>query len=223
LRREKLVCLVSGGIDSPVAAGIAAENFSIIPLHFSLYPFYCAGSFELMINVMKVLKKKTGFDELLIYPHAEVLSKILEAGKHAREYMCVLCRRSMFIAAEKVCKKEGAVGIVTGESLAQKASQTLKNMAVTGYGLKYPLLRPLLTMDKEEIKKISERMGMPEKHVGCCTATPKRPTTRAKPHRLDLLFNKLELQKIIDANFKRIVRIDLTKTSEQYMDVIAGV
>ncbi len=220
MTKEKLVCLISGGIDSPVAAVIASRHFDIVPLHFSLYPFYCAGSFELTIEIMKALKKETKFKSVLLYPHAEVLSKILNSGKLAREYMCVLCRKSMFKAAERVCASMKADGIVTGESLAQKASQTLQNMAVTTHGLKYPVLRPLLAMDKQEIKDVSEKLKMPEKHVGCCTATPERPTTKAKQNKVNELFKRLELQEIVDRNFRKVVEIDLTKKAEEYMSIM---
>ncbi len=205
---EKVACLISGGIDSPVAAALAAKKYGIIPVHFSLYPFYCRGSFETMIAVLKYLKKKTKFGEFIIYPHAEILSAVLNSrNRLARDYMCVLCRKSMFKAAEKICESEGANAIVTGESLAQKASQTLQNMAATSAGIKYPIIRPLLGMDKTEIIKLSKGLEMPEKHAGCCTATPEWPVTKAIPQAAENIFQELGLQKIIDENFKKIVRI----------------
>ncbi|MBU3957584.1 MAG: hypothetical protein KKB25_00745 [Nanoarchaeota archaeon] len=207
-KKEKVVCLISGGIDSPVAAALAAKRYETVPLHFSLYPFYCRGSFETMIAVLKYLKKKTKFGEFIIYPHAEILSAVLKSqNRLARDYMCVLCRKAMLKAAEKICESEGAAGIVTGESVAQKASQTLQNMAATSFGMKYPVIRPLLGMDKTEIIKLSKGLEMPEKHVGCCTATPEWPVTKADAKTAENLFNELGLQKIIDENFGKIARI----------------
>lgn len=208
MKKEKVACLISGGIDSPVAAALAAKQYEIIPVHFSLYPFYCRGSFETMIAVLKYLKKKTKFGEFIIFPHAEILSAVLKSeNRLARDYMCVLCRKSMFKAAEKICDSEGAAGIVTGESIAQKASQTLQNMAATSAGIKYPMIRPLLGMDKTEIIKLSKGLEMPEKHVGCCTATPEWPVTKADARTAENLFSELGLQKIIDENFRKTVRI----------------
>lgn len=223
-KKEKVVCLISGGIDSPVAAALAAKRYETVPLHFSLYPFYCRGSFETMIAVLKYLKKKTKFGEFIIYPHAEILSAVLKSqNRLARDYMCVLCRKAMLKAAEKICESEGAAGIVTGESVAQKASQTLQNMAATSFGMKYPVIRPLLGMDKTEIIKLSKGLEMPEKHVGCCTATPEWPVTKADAKTAENLFNELGLQKIIDENFGKIARIKkFDKTAYEILQKVLG-
>ncbi|MFZ3077869.1 MAG: hypothetical protein WA139_05405 [Candidatus Aenigmatarchaeota archaeon] len=223
-RKEKVVCLISGGIDSPVATALAAKHYEIVPVHFSLYPFYCKGSFETMIAVLKYLKKKTKFREFIIFPHAEILSAVLKSeNRLARDYMCVMCRKAMFKAAEKICESEGAAGIVTGESLAQKASQTLQNLAATSSGIKYPMIRPLLGMDKTEIIKLSKGLEMPEKHVGCCTATPEWPVTKADAITAENLFAELGLQKIIDDNFRKIVRIrKFEKTGYEILQKVLG-
>ncbi len=223
-KKEKVACLISGGIDSPVAAALAAKHYEIVPVHFSLYPFYCKGSFETMIAVLKYLKKKTKFSEFIIFPHAEILSAILKSeNRLARDYMCVMCRKAMFKAAEKICESEGAAGIVTGESLAQKASQTLQNMAATSAGIKYPMIRPLLGMDKTEIMKLSKGLEMPEKHAGCCTATPEWPVTKAIPETAERIFQELGLQKIIDENFKKMVRIKkFDKTAYEILQKVLG-
>ena len=223
-KKERVVCLISGGIDSPVATALAAKRYEIIPVHFSLYPFYCKGSFETMIAVLKYLKKKTKFKEFIIFPHAEILSAVLKSeNRLARDYMCVLCRKSMFKAAEKICDSEGTAGIVTGESIAQKASQTLQNLAATSFGIKYPMVRPLLSMDKTEIIKLSKGLEMPEKHVGCCTATPEWPVTKAVSETAERIFSELGLQKIIDDNFKKMVRIKkFDKTAYEILQKVLG-
>ncbi len=204
-KKQKAVCLISGGIDSPVAAAIAAQRFDIVPLHLALYPFYCKGSFELFFEIAKKMKEKTGFKELIIFPHAEVLSKILKSGN--KKFMCLLCRKSMFKAAEKICRAERAEAIVTGESLAQKASQTLQNMIATEYQMNYPILQPLLSFDKTEIEAKSKQFGLWGEHVGCCTATPDLPATHAKAETVEAMFNELGLQEIIDKNFEKVLRI----------------
>lgn len=217
IMKEKAVCLVSGGIDSPVALAMMAKKYEVIPLHFCLYPFYCKGSFETMIRIMKKLKEKTKFKKMIIYPHGEILSRVLKSGNE--KYMCILCRKAMFKAAEKICEGEGASAIVTGESLAQKASQTLPNLAATGHNINYPLLRPLLAYDKIEIENLSKKMGIwSESHVGCCSAVPERPATRAKIEIAERLFERLELEKIIDNNFKKILKLkSLDKFPSRYL------
>jgi len=211
--KQKVVVLVSGGIDSPVAAMLLARKYEIIPLHFCHYPFYCKGSFERMIKIMKVLKQKTGFKQLLIFPWAPVLKAVLEKGY--RDYMCVICRSAMFRAAGEIAKKEGAIAIASGEALAQKASQTLANMVVTGMATDVPLFKPLLGMDKQEIEDLSKKFGLwTTEHVGCCTATPEKPKTKAKADILAEQWQRLGIDDIIKDGMSKMLRLtDLDKAS----------
>jgi len=196
---KKAIALISGGIDSPLAAKMMMDKYEVIPLHFSLYPFYCKGSFELTINTLK----KLGFKKVIVFPFGEVLGKI---AKQEKFYQCVLCRKSMFKAAELLAKKYKAEAIITGESLAQKASQTLKNMAATTHGIKLPILQPLLALDKEEIIDLAKESNIyQEVHTGCCTITPKRPVTRAEIKLTEKMFKDLKIEKEIKKQMKRII------------------
>ncbi|MFH0848081.1 MAG: hypothetical protein V1857_01080 [archaeon] len=198
----KVVALISGGIDSPVAACLASRKMQIIPLHFCLYPFYCEDSFRLFIESLRVLREKAPFGKIVIYPWWEILSAILR-GKE-RKYMCVLCRRGMLKAAELVCESEDALGMVTGESLGQKASQTLRNLSAVSHGVKYPILRPLIGLDKTEIQATSRKLGIwCEKHSGCCSATPNEPATAADVDRLNDLYLRFKIQALIEEAFTR--------------------
>lgn len=210
--KEKAVCLVSGGIDSPVACALISEKFDAIPLHFCLFPLASEESFLLAMGVIKDLRRVVKFEKLIVYPWGKILETILESRKKS-SYMCVLCRRAMFKAAERLCERENAQAIVTGESLGQKASQTLQNLGAASSGVRVPILRPLLGLDKAEIEQISREFGIwhPE-HAGCCYAVPKAPTTRAKPREVDRLFEKLELFKIIEENFDKVLEV---KTFEE--------
>ncbi len=202
---KKAIAMISGGIDSPLAAKMMSEKYDIIPVHFVLYPFYCKGSFELMIETMN----KLGFKKVILFPFGNILSKI---SKKERFYQCVMCRKSMFKASEILAKKYRAEAIITGESLAQKASQTLKNMAATTYSIKLPILQPLLALDKEEIITLSKESGIySEKHTGCCTMTPERPVTRAEIKRAEELYNELGLEKEIKKQLKNIIYEKPTK------------
>jgi len=204
--KKKVIVLVSGGIDSPVAAAMLSNKYEIVPLHFCHYPFYCKGSFERMLKVMKVLQEKTGFKEMILFPWAPILKAVLERGY--KEYMCVICRSAMFRVAEEIAKREGAVAIATGEALAQKASQTLANMAVTSMASDFTIIRPLLGLDKSEIEDMSKKLGIwTEEHVGCCSATPEKPKTNARAVVLAEQWKKLDIDGIIAEGMSKMMRI----------------
>jgi thiamine biosynthesis protein ThiI len=204
---EKVVCLVSGGIDSPVACALAAKRFKVLPLHFCLYAYTCEETFLVAMKVLKDLRKKAGFKKVIVFPWAKVLDAILK-NRGKRSYACLACRKSMFKVAESICEQEGAAGIVTGESLGQKATQTLTNLGATSKGIKFPIVRPLLGLDKEEIEKLSKKLGIwNEVHAGCCFATPKYPRTRAEPEVLEKLLENSEIQKAIQQGFHKILEV----------------
>jgi len=208
----KIVCLVSGGIDSPVACALVAKKFDVIPLHFCLYPYTCEDSFYLAMKILKDIKRSTKFEKVIVYPWGPILDSITKSDTR-RNYMCVLCRRGMFKVAEKICEKEGASAMVTGESLGQKATQTLQNLRATSAGIKFPILRPLLGLDKNEIEAISKKLGIwHAHHAGCCYATPRYPTTGTKQEVLDDLFDGLELDILIEKNLGKILEV---KTFEE--------
>jgi len=219
--REKVVCLVSGGIDSPVAMALAARRFDVLPLHFCLYPYTCEDSFLVAMKVLEDLRKKVNFEKAIVYPWSKFLRLIM--GSRDRSYACLQCRRSMFRVAELVCQREGASGMVTGESLGQKASQTLSNLRATAAGLKFPVLRPLLGMDKVEIEQLSRRLGIwHEVHAGCCYATPKYPRTKADPATVDSLLKELNLEKLIEDQFGNILEVRSFKEDfKHYLESLA--
>lgn len=211
----KAVALVSGGIDSPVAAYLVSRKMEIVPLHFCLHPFYCEVSFELVMESLKGLRAKIPFEKVVLYPWGEILSTALRS--HARKYMCVICKRGMFKGAELVCKFENANVIVTGESLGQKASQTLRNLSATSYSVSCPILRPLIGFDKLEIERVSRRLGIwREKHAGCCTATPSKPATGTSIETLNELYNKLNIMALVENGFAK--RLDVQVKSENDLD-----
>ena len=218
----KVVCLVSGGIDSPVACALMAKKFKCVPLHFCLYPFTCEETFLLAMKVLRDLRGVIGFEKVIVYPWGEILGTILKNRKK-RDYACVACRKSMFRVAEMICEEEGAAGIVTGESLGQKATQTLANLRATSTGIKFPVLRPLLGLDKNEIVKISKGLGIwHERHAGCCFATPKYPNTKADPQVLDKLMGDLQIHELIKRNFEIILEVRTFKEDfEEYLFTLA--
>ncbi|MFB6215432.1 MAG: hypothetical protein ABEJ72_00455, partial [Candidatus Aenigmatarchaeota archaeon] len=141
--------MISGGIDSPVAAAMVSQEKDVVPLHFVLHPYYCQDNLALTMEVIRKLRKVSSFDEMVLFPLGSVLQKIFSSleEKNKREYSCVLCRKAMFESASLVCDMVDASSITTGESIGQKASQTLENLETTSWDLKYPILRPLVGMD----------------------------------------------------------------------------
>ncbi len=110
--------------------------------------------------------------------------------------------------AEQICEREGATGIVTGESLGQKASQTLLNLGATTSGIRFPILRPLLGLDKMEIEQLSKDLGTwHEVHAGCCYATPKHPRTRTTPEVLDGIIENMGISDIIKTSFEKVIEV----------------
>jgi len=159
-----------------------------------------------------------GFDKVIVYPWGPILKSITK-GDAWKKYTCVLCKRGMFKVAEKICEKESASAIATGESLGQKATQTLQNLRATSAGIKFPILRPLLGLDKNEIETISKKLGIwRAHHAGCCYATPRYPTTGTKQEVLDDIFDELELEAIIEKNLRKILEVKTFKENfEDYL------
>lgn len=202
--REKATCLFSGGIDSPVALALMAKKLEVIPLHFCLYPFTCEGSFSLAIEILKNIKRLVNFEKAIIYPWAEIFKAIVAEKRHR----CLLCRKAMFKAAEIICERENAIAIITGEVLGQKASQTTSNLFATSSGIKYPILRPLLGLDKEEIRAIAKKLGTySEKHAGCCYASPENPATQASPEVVEEIYSRLDIQKILEREIEVVLEL----------------
>jgi len=222
VKKDRVVCLVSGGIDSPVACALVAGKFDVVPLHFCLYPYTCEETFFVAMKVLKDLKNVVKFKKAIVYPWAKVLDTILK-NREKRSYACLACRRSMFKVTEIICEREGAAGMVTGESLGQKATQTLTNLGATSKGIKFPILRPLLGLDKEEIVKLSKKIGIwHEVHAGCCFATPKHPRTRTEPKLLDDLVEDMKIPEVIQWGFERVLEIrTFEENFEKYLTSLA--
>lgn len=218
---EKVVCLVSGGIDSPVALALAAREFEVLPLHLCLYPYTCEDAFLVTMGVLSDVREKVKFEKAIVYPWSRILRKIL--GGRDKPYACLACRCSMFRVAEQICEKEGASAIVTGESLGQKATQTLSNLVATSTGIRFPILRPLLGLDKLEIERLSKNLGIwHEVHAGCCYATPKYPRTKAEPAAVEDILKELDLDGLIKEEFGNVLEVRTFKEDfKAYLETLA--
>lgn len=177
----KVVALLSGGIDSPVAAFLMMKRgVEVIPVHI----YMGEKTLEKVRKIWNQLKKYHygGKAELIVVKpqnREEMLKKIKELGKE--KYTCVLCKFMMVKHADRIAKEFGAKGIVMGDSLGQVASQTLENMYIVSQASDLPIYRPLIGLDKEEIVDIAKKIGtfelstLPEDEI---PFIPKHPVIR---------------------------------------------
>jgi tRNA uracil 4-sulfurtransferase len=180
----RLVALISGGIDSPVAAyRMMQRGCRLIFVHFHSAPFQDKTSQEKVRQLLGVLTRHQFASRLYLVPFGEIQRQVVAAV--ARPLRVVLYRRMMLRIAEAIARKEKAKALVTGESLGQVASQTLDNMAVIQQAARLPILRPLVGMDKQEIIDQARRIGTFEissiPDQDCCQLfVPKHPATKAR-------------------------------------------
>ena len=180
----KGMLLLSGGIDSPVAGYMMARRgLELSAVYYHSHPYTSERAKEKVIDLAKELAKYTGSLRLYVVPFTKIQMEIME--KCRENELTIIMRRFMMQVAEEVAKKEGAMALITGESLGQVASQTLESMVVTNSGLEMPVFRPLVAMDKIDIMDISRQIGTYETSIlpyeDCCTIfVPKHPKTRPR-------------------------------------------
>lgn len=180
----KAICLLSSGIDSPVASWrIARRGATCIGVHFSGRPETSATSEYLVQDIAEVLEKTGCFARLYIVPIGTYQREI--SALAPPELRVILYRRLMFRIAERIANREGAKALVTGESLGQVASQTMDNMLVVNQSVSIPIYRPLVGFDKIEIINEAQKLGTFEissqDAPDCCTLfMPRNPETHAK-------------------------------------------
>lgn len=198
----KGVLLLSGGIDSPVAGYMMAKRgLEIIGVYYHSHPYTSEKAKDKVVELARILARYTHRIKLYVVPFTKIQMDIIE--KCPEEDLTIIMRRFMTKIGEEIAKKENAMAVVTGESLAQVASQTLQSMYVTEAGIEMPIFRPLVGMDKEEIIDIARKIGTFDTSIlpyeDCCTIfVPKHPKT--KPRLIDIekaeaVLNKEELIK----------------------------
>lgn len=205
----KAIALVSGGIDSPAALYLMLrKGWEMVAIHMDNQPFTDAHTIEKFVKIVRKLREKTGFAfPAYIVPHGQNQGEIARVCE--RRYQCVLCRRTMFRIASAFANQYNAHFIVTGESLGQVASQTLKNIFAEHSSAQFHVLRPLIGLDKTEIEKIAKEAGTFDISIEpgmCCTIVPEKPATSAKPQAI------LEEEKKLDIS--RMVRETLWQAKE---------
>ena len=178
------VTLLSGGIDSPVSTYmIAKRGVRLIPVHFFSFPYTSQQAKDKVVDLGRQLTEYCGRMTLEVVPFTHIQEEIRD--KCPEEYFTLIMRRFMMRLAQRVADEVRAKALVTGECLGQVASQTMEALRVSEDVAELPVLRPLIGMDKEEIIRISRKIGTFDTSIlpyeDCCTVfTPRHPKT--KPH-----------------------------------------
>lgn len=201
------MCLVSGGIDSPVAAWLAIKKgCAPVFVYFDNSPFTDETTQQRAIETIKKLKQHSSEKNFRIHvvPHGDDLADILR--NCPRNLTCVLCRRMMYRVAEKIALKEEAEAIVTGEIIGEHASQTLRNLHVESQSIsKTTVLRPLAGMNKTEVESIARKIETFDdstKPASCCTGPPPKPRTRARLEEVLKAERRLKIDVMIERDLK---------------------
>ncbi len=186
----KVVTLLSGGIDSPVASYLLAKRgVSNVFLHFHQFQQDAPEKTGKIQDLVRQLKPYTLNNTLYLAPYDRFVLAALDIPER---YSLPLFRRFMMRVAQKIAEKEGALAIGTGENLAQVSSQTLSNMASIEAAASIPVLKPLLTYDKKETIAMAEKIGTyaisNRRYTDCCVSlVSKNPVTSTKAAELERL------------------------------------
>jgi len=212
--QPKVVCLLSGGIDSPVACWLAMKRgCPPVPVYFDNEPFTDESTTNRALKVAEILFEwAIGFSRrVYVVPHGRNLIEIKE--KCPERLTCILCKRMMYRIAERIADREGAEGIVTGEALGEQASQTLRNLRVLNTAAeKYPVHRPLLGFDKNETEKIARKIGTYEASIQKakgCTAFPSKPITSADSRKVAEAEGALNIEEMVERSVKSLRTVNL--------------
>ena len=203
----RAMLLLSGGIDSPVAGYmIAKRGVKIDAVYFHAPPYTSERAKQKVVDLAKLLAKYTGPIRLHVIHFTEIQLAIYEKCPH--DQLTIIMRRYMMKLAEHFAGEDESMGLVTGESIGQVASQTMQSLAVTNEVCTLPVYRPLIGFDKQEIIDVSQKIGTYETSIlpfeDCCTIfVAKHPVT--KPNLKSILKSESHLADTISAMMKEAI------------------
>jgi thiamine biosynthesis protein ThiI len=198
----RVACLLSGGIDSPVAAWrLMRRGCRVLLVHFHSYPILSRASQEKARELARLLAQFQLHSRLFLVPFGEIQQQVTLSV--APPLRVVIYRRLMMRISERIARDHRAQALVTGEVVGQVASQTLENLAAINRVVAMPVLRPLIGMDKDEITAEAQRLGtypisiIPDQD--CCTLfTPRHPATKARADDVERAESTLPIEEIVE-------------------------
>lgn len=209
----KGLLLLSGGIDSPVAGFLMAKRgVEISAIHFHSYPFTSERAEEKVKELAKILSLYTGKIRLYSVNILDIQREV--NAKCPEDEMTILSRRFMMRIAERIARNNDIDALITGESLGQVASQTIKGISVTNASVDIPVLRPLIGMDKVEIIDIAKDIETYETSIlpydDCCTLfLPKHPVTKPKLEDIERSEENINVNELIDKALESLSIYDI--------------
>ena len=212
------MCLLSGGIDSPVAAYmIAKRGVEVEAVHFFSYPYTSQLAKDKVLELARLVTRYSGKMTVNVVPFTEIQEAIRD--NCPEEFFTLIMRRFMMEISAALAKQDGCGALVTGENLGQVASQTMEAMAVTGAVVDIPVFMPLVGMDKEEIVTIARKIGTMETSIlpyeDCCTVfTPKHPKTKPTLGQVIHAERNLNRQELMDRALAGVEKIKVSYHDE---------
>ena len=209
----KGMVLLSGGIDSPVAAWMMAKRGMLIEtVHFHSYPYTSQRAQEKVEDLARIIAQYCGRFKMNVINLLPIQEQIVE--NCPEEETTILVRRFMMRIAEKVAQKSGCTMLITGENLGQVASQTAEALVVTDATVKMPVMRPLIALDKVDIIQKAKDIGTFETSImpyeDCCTVfLPKHPATKPKLEKILESESKLDVDALVEAAVEKKEIIDI--------------
>jgi thiamine biosynthesis protein ThiI len=215
----KSLLLLSGGIDSPVSGFLAMKRgVHLEAIHFHSPPFTSERAKQKVLDLSKQLTAFGGSIKIHIVPFTKLQQEIYREIPDG--YAMTVMRRMMLRISEQVCEKEGILSMTTGENLGQVASQTMESMNTINAVTNYPIIRPLITMDKSEIIAISKDIGTYETSIlpyeDCCTVfVPKSPKTRPRRDKTAYYESTNDFSELIEEAVREIKVMKITPDKKE--------
>jgi len=208
----KAICLISGGIDSPVAGYLMmGRGLQIDFVHCHSYPKTSKTSIQKVTELIKILSGYQPKFHLHLVPILNLQKQMFALCNN--RYLVVLYRRAMLRIGELIAEKEKASTLITGDALGQVASQTVENLAVQNQAIELPILRPLISFKKQKIIDLAQKINtystsiLP--HQDCCSLfVPKHPSTKTRIENILEEENRLNYQELISSCLEEVQTVD---------------
>lgn len=210
----KILHLLSGGIDSPIAAWLLMKRGCQVDfLHFHAFKEYNESKNAKILRLAKVLTQYCFASRIFFVPYHPFQIEAVEANP---KYRLILFRRFMLKVTERIAKTNTIQAIGTGENIAQVSSQTLENIAVINNATAMPILRPLLTYEKNEIVNLAKQIGTfnisVEPYKDCCSLfITKHPATKTRLEMIKAIEEKMNLENAISESLEKVVVVNIER------------